>query len=203
MFQAPAAGRTTLIHMALDANIPVIVIAGYGLARHGDPIAVLLAAPWLLLTALAFPVTLAVAELYDPRCSWWSPLVSLRIVAATLAVVALFGVAYYFAVDRSNAWELFTVLAVAMAAEVFVVRSVTALQDAPRARRALRPGDRRGLGGPHGDRLHAARAAAADQGRRRHRRRSRRKGTSSTRASASSAPGRSCRRPWRSTASTW
>jgi exopolysaccharide biosynthesis polyprenyl glycosylphosphotransferase len=128
MFQAPAAGRTTLIHMALDANIPVIAIAGYGLARYGDPIGLLLTAPWLLLTALAFPVMLAVTQLYDPRCSWWSLQISLRIVAATLAVVALFGCAYYFVVDRSNAWELFTVLALAMAAEVFVVRSVTALK---------------------------------------------------------------------------
>ena len=128
MFQAPAAGRTTLIHMALDANIPVIAIAGYGLARHGDPIGTLLAAPWLLLTVLAFPVMLAVVQLYDPRCSWWSPGVSLRIVAATLSVVLLFGLAYYFAVDRTSVWELFTVLAVAMATEVFVVRSVTAVR---------------------------------------------------------------------------
>ena len=132
MFQAPAAGRTTLIHMALDANVPVIVIAGYGLARHGDPIALLLNAPWLLLTTLAFPVVLAVAQLYDVRFSWCSPMVLLRIGAATLAVVALFGLAYYFAVDRAHAGELFTVLALAMAAEVFMVRSVTAL----RARRA-------------------------------------------------------------------
>jgi len=136
MFQAPTAGRTTLIHMALDANIPVIAIAGYGLARHGDPIGLLLTAPWLLLTALAFPVMLAAAELYDPRCSWWSPLVSLRIVAATLTVVVLFGCAYYFVVDRSNAWELFTVLAVVMASEVFVVRSATALKT--RRARAVR-----------------------------------------------------------------
>ncbi len=129
MFQAPAAGRTTLIHMALDANVPVIAIAGYGLARHGDPIAVLLSAPWLLLSALAFPVMLAVAQLYDPRCSWGSPMVSLRIAAATLAVVLLFGLAYYFTVDRAGAGELFAVLAVAMAAEVFVVRFVSALKE--------------------------------------------------------------------------
>lgn len=129
MFQAPAAGRTTLIHMALDANIPVVAIAGYGLARHGDPIGLLLGAPWLLLTALAFPVTLAVAQLYDPHCSWCSPMVSLRIAAATLAVVALFGFAYFFAVGRSGTGELFAVLAVAMATEVFVVRSVTGLRE--------------------------------------------------------------------------
>lgn len=136
MFQAPAAGRTTLIHMALDANIPVIAIVGYGLARHGDPVGLLLTAPWLLLTALAFPVMLAVAQLYDPRCYWWSLQFSLRIVAATLAVVLLFGFAYCLVVDRSNAWELFTVLALAMAAEVFVVRSITALRT--RRGRAMR-----------------------------------------------------------------
>jgi len=136
MFQAPAAGRTTLIHMALDANIPVVAIAGYGLARHGDPIELLLTAPWLLLTALAFPVMLAVAQLYDPRCSWWSPQVSLRIVAATMSVVALFACAYFIVVDRSDVWELFPVLAVAMAVEVFVVRSVTAFR--VRRRRAVR-----------------------------------------------------------------
>ena len=136
MFQAPAAGRTTLIHMALDANIPVIAIVGYGFARYGDPIVLLLTAPWLLLTALAFPVMLAVAELYNPRSSWLSPLVSLRIVLATLSVVALFGFAYFVVVDRSEAWKLFPVLAVAMAAEVFVVRSVTAFRI--RRRRAVR-----------------------------------------------------------------
>ncbi|MHB8835201.1 MAG: sugar transferase [Candidatus Methylomirabilia bacterium] len=136
MFEAPTAGRTTLIHMALDANVPVVAIAGYGLARHGDPIGLLLTAPWLLLTALAFPVMLAVAELYNPRSSWWSPLVSLRIVLATLSVVALFGFAYFVVVDRSDVWELFSILAVAMAAEVFVVRSVTALKT--RRARAVR-----------------------------------------------------------------
>jgi exopolysaccharide biosynthesis polyprenyl glycosylphosphotransferase len=136
MFQAPSAGRTTLIHMALDANTPVLAIAAYGLARHGSPMAVLLEAPWLLLTALAFPVMLAVAELYSPRISWWTPRVSLRVVLATLPVVVLFGCAYYLVVDRASAGGLFLVLAVAMTAEVFVVRSVTALK--ARGARAVR-----------------------------------------------------------------
>jgi sugar transferase (PEP-CTERM system associated) len=85
---------------------------------------------------LAFPVMLAVVELYDPRCSWLSPLVSLRIMIATLSVAGLFGFAYFIVVDRSDVWELFAVLAVAMAAEVFVVRSVTAIRT--RRARAVR-----------------------------------------------------------------
>lgn len=132
MFQAPTTGRATLIHMALDANFPVLVILGYGMALHGNPIDVLLKDPWLFLIAPAFPLAYAVAELYHPRRSWWSPLVTLRIIAATLAVVVLFGSAYYLVGDRANARDLFTLLAVSMAVEVFVARSAAAL----RARRA-------------------------------------------------------------------
>jgi sugar transferase (PEP-CTERM system associated) len=132
MFQAPAAGRTTLIHMALDANIPVLVIAGYGLARHGNPTAVLLAAPWLLLTALAFPVMLAVAELYNPELlvdgAGFPPH---RLPRSG----CLFGCAYFSSsiVGRGGTVP---VLAVVMAAEVFVARSVTAFR--MRRRRAVR-----------------------------------------------------------------
>ena len=137
MFQAPSAGRTTLVLMALDANVPVLVIAGYGLLRYGNPIAVLLVAPWLLLTVLAFPILLAMAELYTPRRSFWSLPTVLRVLSATLAVVLLFGLAYYFFGDRSNARELFTVLAVGMVAEVLVARSVTAVR--ARRERTVRP----------------------------------------------------------------
>lgn len=136
MFEAPTAGRTTLIHMALDANFPVFVIAGYGLARDGNPISVLLSAPWLLLTAVAFPVTLAFAELYTPRHRWWTPEAALRILVATLAVVSLFGFAHYVVDDRTMTGELFALLAVAMAVEVFAVRSVSALRS--RRARAVR-----------------------------------------------------------------
>src|SRR3990172_2885011 len=136
MFQAPTAGRTTLIHMALDANFPVLVIVAYGLARHGNPIALLLSAPWLLLTAVAFPATLALAELYESRRTWFSPAVALRIVVATLTVVLLFGFAHYLFDDSSTTAELFAVLAVAMSVEVFAVRSFTALRT--RRARAVR-----------------------------------------------------------------
>ncbi len=122
--------------MALDANFPVVVFAGYGLLRYGNPISVLLAAPWLLLTVLAFPATLAVGELYSPRQSPWSPSGVARSVGVTLAVVLLFGATYYFIVDRTTVWELFSVLAVAMVAEVLLVRSVTALK--ARRERTLR-----------------------------------------------------------------
>ena len=128
MFQAPTAGKATLIQMALDANLPVLVIAGYGLLRHGNPIAILLAAPWLLLTVPAFPLLLAMAELYTPRQSLWSLSVLLRALAVTLAVVLLFGAAFYLVGDRSVARELFAALAVGMVAEVFLVRSVTAVR---------------------------------------------------------------------------
>jgi sugar transferase (PEP-CTERM system associated) len=137
MFQAPTAGRTTLILMALDANLPVIVIAGYGLLRQGNPVALLLAAPWLLLTVLAFPMLLAVAELYTLRQSFWSWQMLLRVAAVTLAVILLFGTAYYLVHDRAVARELFTVLALAMVAEVLLARSVTAL--AAHRERTVRP----------------------------------------------------------------
>ncbi|HWR97756.1 MAG TPA: TIGR03013 family XrtA/PEP-CTERM system glycosyltransferase [Candidatus Methanoperedens sp.] len=122
------AGRTTLILMALDANFPVLVLAGYGLLRHGNPAAMFLAYPWLLLTAVAFPVTLGVTELYNPRCFWGFPKVPHRVVAATLAVVALFGAAYYFVGDRVELPGLFLLLAIAMATEALAVRAVVAFK---------------------------------------------------------------------------
>jgi exopolysaccharide biosynthesis polyprenyl glycosylphosphotransferase len=136
MFHPPVAGRTTLILMAIDANLPVVVIAGYGLMRHSNPIAVLLAAPWLLLIVLAFPSLLAVAEMYTLRPSFWSWRCLLRSAVVTLAVVLLFGTTYYLVSDRTGARELFTVLALAMVAEVLLARSVTAF--AARRERTVR-----------------------------------------------------------------
>jgi len=60
-----------------------------------------------------------------------------RSVLVTLAVVALFGTAYFFFADRTTAWELFSLLAFAMVVEVFVARSVTALR--ARRERTIRP----------------------------------------------------------------
>lgn len=136
MFRIPVAGRTTLILMAVDANFPVLVLAGYGLLRFGSPIAVLVSAPWLLLTVVAFPLMLGLAELHTPRQSFWSPLNLLRSVSVTLAVAALFGIAYRLAGEHGAGRELFGVLAAAMSAEVLAGRSVAAFRE--RRRRTVR-----------------------------------------------------------------
>jgi exopolysaccharide biosynthesis polyprenyl glycosylphosphotransferase len=123
MFKAATAVRTTtLILVACDANFPIFVLAGYGAVRHGDPLAVLLAQPWLLLTAFAFPVSFALAQRYQLRSAWGSLRASARIVAATLAVVGLFALASHLVGGLAGQRQLFTVLAVAMVAEVFGVR---------------------------------------------------------------------------------
>ncbi len=129
MFKAATAVRTiTLILVACDANFPVVVIAGYGLLRYGDPLAVLLAQPWLLLTACAFPVAFALAERYQLRSAWRSLRAIVRIVAATLAVVGFFALVSHLAGKRAGLHELYTVMAVAMGIEVFVVRGIVALR---------------------------------------------------------------------------
>ena len=124
MFKAATAIRTTtLILVACDANFPIFVLAGYGAVRHGDPLAVLLAQPWLLLTAFAFPVSFALAERYQLRppgdpCGpppgsspprW--PSSALRLSPRLRR--------------RAGQRELFSVLAAAMVAEVFLVRGVS------------------------------------------------------------------------------
>jgi exopolysaccharide biosynthesis polyprenyl glycosylphosphotransferase len=129
MFKATTAvWTTTLVLVACDANLPVFVLAGYGALRHGDPLAVLLEQPWLLLTAFAFPVAFALAERYEPRRSWRSLRAAARTVAATLAVVFFFALVSYLAGVRAGQRELFTVLAVAMVTEVFLVRGLVALK---------------------------------------------------------------------------
>ena len=129
MFKAAAAVRTTtLILVACDANFPVFLLAAYSALRHGDPLAVFLAQPWLLLTAFAFPVAFALAERYQLRCSWRSLRAAVRIVAATLAVAGLFALASYLAGGLAGQRELFAVLAAAMLAEVFVLRGIVALR---------------------------------------------------------------------------
>ena len=129
MFKAATAVRTTtLILVACDANFPIFVLAGYGAVRYGDPLAVLLAQPWLLLTAFAFPVSFALAERYQLRSSWRSLRASARIIAATLAVVGIFTLAGYFAGGLTGQRELFPILAAAMVAEVFLVRGIVALR---------------------------------------------------------------------------
>lgn len=127
MIHMPLFGQSTLIHMAVDANFPVLVVLCHSLARRGDPLAELLSAPWLLLMTVAFPVALALAGLYGCRNAWRSAGAAARAAAAILAVVSLFGFAHYLVDDRSVAGELFVLLAVAMLVEVPAVRAATSL----------------------------------------------------------------------------
>ncbi|HEY5999211.1 MAG TPA: sugar transferase, partial [bacterium] len=86
---------------------------------------------------VAFPVTLAVMDLYSPRNAWWSSQVPPRIALATLAVVGLFGGGYFVAGDRADEPWLFLVLGVAIATEAFAVRAFVAIK--ARGERAVRP----------------------------------------------------------------
>lgn len=137
MLQTPAAGRTKLVLVACDANVPVLVFVGYGLLRLGDPMALLLSHPWLLLAIFAFPAALALAGSYI-QSSWWrSPQTALQSAGATLLVALLFGVGYAVAGGRSSAREVFAALATAMIVEVFAVRSLIFIR--VRRAQAIRP----------------------------------------------------------------
>lgn len=139
MFQLSTTDRTTLILMAIDANFPVFLIAGHGLIRHHNPIAVLLEHPTLLLVSLAFPFAFALARLYDLHLRWSAPWVLLRILAATVGVALLFGAGYALASAGAAAdlLGLFAVLTVGMTAEVLALRSTLALR--VRRARTVRP----------------------------------------------------------------
>jgi len=139
LFELPSADRTAMVLAAVDANLPVFLVAAHSLARRGNPVAVFLEHPSLLLLVPAFPLAFVLARLYDLRSRWSSPLTLLRVIAASVAAVVPLAVAYGVAARglAPELRELFGFLALGMAAEVVVVRSLLAARE--RRRRIVRP----------------------------------------------------------------
>lgn len=127
LFETPAASRRTLVLAACDANFPVVLFVWYGMVRLGDPLALLVTNPWLLLTVVAFPCALALSGSYDRRFSLQSPGFILRTALATLAVVLLFTVAHFFVSGSQVTGEAFTLLGIGMVSVVFGTRLLAAL----------------------------------------------------------------------------
>jgi hypothetical protein len=125
VFRTPDADRLTLALIAIDANVPVLALAGFGLARHGNPLAVLLEAPWLLLAAPALPAALAAAGQYPALRSLGLSRDLLASTAVTLSVALLFGAAYSFFGDPAAGGAFAAALAAPMVAAVLVSRAIT------------------------------------------------------------------------------
>jgi sugar transferase (PEP-CTERM system associated) len=138
-FQLGATDRSTLVLMAIDANAPIFLLTGFGLVREGNPIAVLLEHPSLLLLAVAFPFAFVLARLYSLRQSWSSPLVLLRVLAATFGVVLAFcgGLAIAGSGPPREHLELLGVVGFGMALQLVATRGV--LSARARRRRLVRP----------------------------------------------------------------
>lgn len=139
MFRMSAQGRIVIAVLALDALTPLVAIGWYGGLQTGSPAGLFLRYPWLVLTALTFPLALAVAELYTPRNTWLSAATAARAAAAAVAAVLLFGVAHALTGERRDLPGLFGTLAAAMATVAAGSRIVLGLRmrSGPAVRRAL------------------------------------------------------------------
>ena len=127
MFRMSSRGRTTIVVLLLDDGCPLVAVAWYGFLRTGDPAGAFLRYPWLVLTALTFPIALAVAELYTPRGSWWSRSTALRVAGAAVAVLVLFGGAHALVGDRRELPGLFGALAATMVTVAFGSRAAVGI----------------------------------------------------------------------------
>lgn len=128
MFKVPSGGRTTLVLMAWDANLPIVFFAGYGALLSGNPFALLRQHPWLLVSMFAFPAAYALAGSYCERARLCSPEAVLRTVAATLVVTSLIGGGFLLLGDPDGARGTFTALTFTMIAGGVPLRALGMLK---------------------------------------------------------------------------
>lgn len=139
LFKVPSGGRTTLVLMAWDANLPIVFFAGYGSLLFGDPFALVRQHPWLFVSMFAFPAAYALAGSYCERARLCSPEAVLRTVAATLVVTSLIAAGFLLSGDPDGARGTFAALTFTMIAGGVPLRALGMLRSRkiPRARTAL------------------------------------------------------------------
>ena len=128
LFKVPSGGRTTLVLMAWDANLPIVFFAGYGALRSGDPFALLRQHPWLFVSMFAFPAAYALAGSYCERARLLSREAVLRTVAATLIVAGLIGGGFLLLGDTDDARGTCAALILTMIAGGVAMRALGVLK---------------------------------------------------------------------------